>query len=71
MKRDKNSHHITRLYWEIGLLFCLWPDGARRIVPRPDQHAFLVRQIHEELGHFGVRRTHLVLCNQYWWIGMY
>jgi hypothetical protein len=23
------------------------------------------------LGHFGVRRTHSMLRNQYWWTGMY
>ena len=27
--------------------------------------------MHEELGHFGVRRTHLMLHNQYWWVGLY
>ena len=41
------------------------------MVPRPDQRAQLVRQVHEELGHFGVRRTHSMLRNQYWWVGMH
>ena len=31
----------------------------------------MVRQVHEELGHFGIRKTHLILHGQYWWIGMY
>ena len=25
----------------------------------------------EELGHFGVRRTHSMLHNQYWWVSMH
>ena len=49
----------------------MWPNGTRRIVLRPDQDASLVRQVHEELGHFGIRRTHLMLHGQYWWTGMY
>ena len=30
-----------------------------------------MRQLHEKLGQFGIRRTHLILRGQYWWIGMY
>lgn len=71
MERDRVSHRVARFRWENGLLFRVWPDGARRIVPRPDQKASLVRQVHEELGHFGVRRTHSMLRSQYWWTGMY
>ena len=71
MERDRIGHRITRFRWENGLLFRLWSDGTRRIVPRPDQRASLVRQVHEELGHFGIRRTHSMLRGQYWWTGMY
>ena len=53
------------------MLFWLWLEGARRIVPRVDQRAPLVQQVHEEFGYFEVRRLHSMLCNQYWWIGMY
>ena len=71
MEQDRVSHRITRFCWAKGLLFRVWPNGARHIVPRPDQRASLVRQVHEELGHFGVRRIHSMLHNQYWWTGMY
>ena len=71
MERDRIGHRITRFRWESGLLFRLWPDGTRRIVPRPDQRASLVRQVHEELGHFGIRMTHSMLRDQYWWTDMY
>ena len=30
-----------------------------------------MRQVHEELGHFGLRNTRSMLRGQYWWIGMY
>ena len=70
-ERDRIAHRIARFYWENGLVFRRWPNGTRKVVPRPDQRAQLVRQVHEELGHFGVRRTHSMLRNQYWWVGMY
>jgi hypothetical protein len=54
MERDRVSHRITRFRWTNGLLFRVWPNGTRHIVPRPDQRASLVRQMHEELRHFGV-----------------
>ena len=56
MTRVRIGHRIIRFRWESGLLFRLWPDGPRRIVPRPDQRVSLLRQVHEELGHF--RHTH-------------
>ena len=71
MERDKIGHRITRFRCENGLLFRLWLDGIRRIVPRLDQRASLVRQIHEKFGHFGIRRTHSIMHGQYWWTGMY
>ena len=31
----------------------------------------LVQQTHEELGHFGIRRTQSMFRGQYWWTDMY
>jgi transposase InsO family protein len=69
-ERDRIVHRMARFHWEGGLVFRRWPDGSRRVVPRPDQRLQLVRQVHEDLGHFGVRRTHSMLQGQYWWMGM-
>ena len=30
-----------------------------------------MRQMHEELGNFGIRMIHSMLRGQYWWTGMY
>ena len=70
-ERDRIVHRMARFHWENGLVFRRWLDGTRKVVPRPDQLAQLVRQVHEELDHFGVRRTHSMLRNQYWWVGMH
>ena len=70
-ERDRIAHRIARFHWKNGLVFRRWPNRTRKVVPRPDQRAQLVRQVHEELGHFGIRRTHSMLRNQYWWVGMH
>ena len=61
MERDRIGHRIASFRWENGLLIRVWPDGIRRIVPRPNQRAFLVQQVYEELGHFDIRKTHSIL----------
>ena len=71
MERDKIGHQITMFRWKNGLLFRLLSDGTRRTVPRPDLKTSLVRQVHEELSHFGIHRTHSMLRGQYWWTSMY
>jgi hypothetical protein len=45
----------------------MWEDGRVWIVPHPDQRRHIVRHAHEELGHFGVKRTYNLLLGQYWW----
>ena len=70
MERFRIGHQLTKFCWESSLLFRLWPNGTRLIVPRHDQMASLVRQVHEELGHFGIHMTHSMLFGQYWWTNM-
>ncbi len=49
----------------------MWEDGRVRIVPHPDQRRRIVWHAHEELGHFGVKRTYSLFLGQYWWCGMH
>ncbi len=30
-----------------------------------------MQHAHEELGHFGIKRTYSLLLGQYWWCGMH
>ena len=46
------------------------PDLTTRVVPPPDERLALVKQSHEQCGHFGRKRTRNLLCNNYWWVGM-
>ncbi len=49
----------------------VWEDGRVRIIPHPVQRGRIVWHAHEELGHFGVKRTYSLLLGQYWWRGMH
>lgn len=39
-------------------------------MPKPLERERLTQQVHEELGHFGIKRTHSLFQTQYWWVGM-
>ncbi|OAE32097.1 hypothetical protein AXG93_2573s1060 [Marchantia polymorpha subsp. ruderalis] len=39
----------------------VWEEGMVRVVPHPAQRTRIARHAHEELGHFGVKRTYNLL----------
>jgi hypothetical protein len=45
-------------------------DGSTRVVPKPDQRVNLIRHAHQDVGHYGVRKTYSLLEPTYWWSGM-
>ena len=69
-KRDRILQRSKRFEWKGAHLLRRMPDGGKRVVPRPQEREKLVLHIHEELGHFGVKRTYSLLQSQYWWVGM-
>eukprot|EP00245_Coleochaete_scutata_P000411 TRINITY_DN1051_c1_g1_i1.p1 TRINITY_DN1051_c1_g1~~TRINITY_DN1051_c1_g1_i1.p1 ORF type:complete len:1227 (+),score=252.29 TRINITY_DN1051_c1_g1_i1:430-3681(+) len=69
-ERDRVRQRSRRFRMEGEHLLRVFTDGRVLIVPRPETRPGLMRRAHEELGHFGVRRTHSLLQTQYWWRGM-
>ena len=60
--------HRARLYlWRNGELFRRMPDGSQKQVPPPDQRDALVQRIHDQTGHYGVRRTAAMVLANHWW----
>ena len=45
-------------------------DGRARIVPRPAERGELILKMHEQSGHWGVKRTVALLLHSYWWRGI-
>jgi hypothetical protein len=60
----------ARYLWQQGKLLRRWRDDSFRHVPPPSERLALVRQHHEQLGHFGYKRTMSLLLHNYWWQGM-
>jgi hypothetical protein len=59
-----------RFVWEGTHLQRLWPDGTKKVVPTPEDRVKFIKHAHEDLGHFGVRRTYSLFQIHYWWRGM-
>eukprot|EP00983_Pelagomonas_calceolata_P054204 1143615-Pelagomonas_calceolata.AAC.2 len=61
----------SRVYkFEAGVLHRVFSIGESRVVPHPDKRAGLIKQAHEQHGHFGVKRITALLLPYYWWAGM-
>ncbi len=70
-ERDRVLERAKRYRLEGTHILQVWEDGRVRIVPHLDQRGCIVWHAHEELGHFGVKRTYSLLLGQYWWRGMH
>ena len=40
-------------------------------MPKPEQRVNLIRRVHLDVGHYGVKKTYSLLEPIYWWVGMY
>jgi len=70
-ERDHVFQQARKYRLEGTHILRVWEDGRVRIVPHPTHRGHIVRHAHEELGHFGVKRTYNLLLGQYWWRGMH
>jgi hypothetical protein len=70
-ERDHVLQRAKKYRLEGTHILRVWEDGKVRIVPHPTQRGRIVQHAHEELGHFGVKRTYSLLLGQYWWHGMH
>ena len=57
--------------WAEGTIMRIFPTGTLRLVPRIKERGPLTARVHENMGHFGTRRTLSLLTPEYWWAGMY
>jgi hypothetical protein len=58
-ERDQVLQQAKKFVWERTHLLRLWPDGTKKVVPIPEERVKLIKHTHEDLGHFGVRRTYI------------
>jgi hypothetical protein len=69
-ERDRIWHRARTYRLKDGVLRCVEADGSTRVVPKPDQRVNLIRHAHQDVGHYGVRKTYSLLEPTYWWSGM-
>eukprot|EP00775_Hariotina_reticulata_P015084 gene15084-biopygen1096 len=71
-QRTRVQKRLKLYHWDEqqGQLLRRLPDGAFRVVPRPEQRQQLIQQQHQMGGHFGTRRTATLVANKYWWHGL-
>ena len=61
----------SRVYEMKGeTLYRRMPNGSICAVPKPEDRVAMIRFVHEQHGHFGVRRTTSLIAPYYWWVGM-
>jgi hypothetical protein len=60
-ERDRTLQQVRKYRLEGTHILRMWEDGKVPIVPHPTQRRRIVRHAHEELGHFGVKRTYSLL----------
>ncbi len=60
-ERDYVVHRAKRFKWEGNSLLHMWANGQVKVVLHLEQCESLMRHVHEELGHFGVRWTYSLL----------
>jgi hypothetical protein len=60
-ERDHVVHRAKWFKWEGNSLLQTWVDGQVKVVLHLDQHESLVKHVHQELDHFGVRQTYNLL----------
>jgi hypothetical protein len=60
--------HRARLYtWQQQQLWRRMPNGTVKLVPKPEEREGIISRIHEQTGHYGVRRTAHMVLSGHWW----
>jgi hypothetical protein len=70
-EKDYVFQQTKRYQLEGTHILRVWEDGKVQIIPHLARRRHIVQHAHEELGHFGVKRTYSLLLSQYWWRGMH
>lgn len=68
--RSRVTKRLAYYVWRGDTLLRRMPDGALKQVPRPEERPALIKQLHNQCGHFGIRRTAALVLNSYWWHGL-
>jgi hypothetical protein len=70
-EKNRASKRAQMYRMQGGVLARRMGQQGWKVVPKPEERKNIVKQLHEETGHFGRKRTtHLILLT-YWWKGLF
>jgi Integrase zinc binding domain/Integrase core domain/PHD-finger len=70
-ERSRMAHRARLYEWRDGSVWRRLPDGSTKLVPHPDQRQGIIAQLHEQAGHYGVKRTAHMVAASHWWRTLY
>ena len=70
-ERDRVMKRSKAYCWAGGTLHRKMDDGSMRKVLAPEDRIQTVKDIHEQCGHWGRRRTTHLVLQTYWFTGLY
>ena len=66
-ERSRVAHRARLYVWQQQQLWRRMPGGTLKLVPPPQDRRGIIQRIHEQTGHFGVRRTAHMVLSGHWW----
>lgn len=69
-ERSRINKRMRYYRWRDNKLLRTMPDGSTKQVPPPSERLALIKQLHEQCGHFGTRRTTSLALHSHWWHGL-
>lgn len=66
-ERSRLAHRAKLYLWQDGKVLRRMPDGSTRLVPPVVDRVGIITQVHQQAGHFGVRRTGHLVAASHWW----
>jgi hypothetical protein len=68
--KDRIWHRAQGYCYDRGGLRKITAKGEK-LVPKLEQRANSIRRVHQDVGHYGVKKTYSLLEPTYWWVGMH
>jgi hypothetical protein len=66
-QRSRVAHRARLYVWQQEQLWRRMPGGTLKLVPPPHDRQGIIQRLHEQTGHFGVRRTAHMVLSGHWW----
>ena len=66
--KDRVYHRAKQFRWLAHNLYKLQGGSvSMQLVPRPQERRALISKVHNDMGHYGVKRVIDILQKNYWW----